>query len=226
MRVIILAAGAGTRLGAAIPKVLLDLGGRTILERHIDSLSKLGLYPGNVTVVTGFMGGVLAGRCSSMGIKTVYNPCWRFPGTFSSFFTVNESGEDLLVLHGDLIWDKGMVSAALDAPGGIVVPADPARRLDGEAMKVEFRGSRLLHMSKKLPLGRSAGESMGIFLIREHGRLRAMSSGLAGKPHASLDDAVNIACGRMTVTAVATVGFPWEEIDTGEDMSRAVELFG
>jgi choline kinase len=98
--------------------------------------------------------------------------------------------------------------------------------MDSEAMKVELRGTRLVHMSKWLPPGRSAGESMGVFLIRENRILRAMSTGLAEKPHASLDDAVNIACGRMVVTVVFTADLPWEEIDNGEDMNRAVELFG
>ena len=46
MNAMILAAGLGTRLGAlgaATPKILLDIGGVTLLERHLESLAGLGV---------------------------------------------------------------------------------------------------------------------------------------------------------------------------------------
>jgi len=226
MKVLILAAGAGSRLEADRPKVLLDVGGKSILQRHMDSLSQFGLESSDVTVVTGFMAGTLCDACSLLGVKTVHNPCWRFPGTCLSFLAQPETGEELLVLHGDLLWDGRLVSAAMGTDGGIVIPVDPSRRRDPEAMKAEARGGRLVHLSKRLSQFRSAGESMGIFLVRKHGRLRTAAIEIAGKPQASLDDAVNIAAGRMTVRVVLTEEYPWEEVDTAADLQRAGRLFG
>ena len=43
MKAIILAAGDGGRLGATIPKVLLEIGGKTILDYHINGLKNINI---------------------------------------------------------------------------------------------------------------------------------------------------------------------------------------
>ncbi|MBM3458526.1 MAG: phosphocholine cytidylyltransferase family protein, partial [Armatimonadetes bacterium] len=48
MQAIILAAGVGRRLGGSVvehPKCLLDLEGRTLLERMLDALEAVGVSP-------------------------------------------------------------------------------------------------------------------------------------------------------------------------------------
>src|SRR6266545_5735096 len=55
MRAIIFAAGVGRRMGprtADLPKVLLEFGGKTLLRRHVESLSAVGVR--EVVVVTGW----------------------------------------------------------------------------------------------------------------------------------------------------------------------------
>jgi len=46
MKAMVLAAGLGTRLGvlgAAMPKILIDVGGRSLLARHVEFLVQLGV---------------------------------------------------------------------------------------------------------------------------------------------------------------------------------------
>ena len=43
MRAIILAAGAGRRLGLAVPKSMIDLGGRSIIHRQLDAFRSAGV---------------------------------------------------------------------------------------------------------------------------------------------------------------------------------------
>lgn len=225
MRVLIPAAGMGSRLGAGVPKILVNVGGVSILDRHLRSLSEMGLSPERVTVVTGFEGELLRARCRALGVSTVHNPDWRNPGTYSSLHLLPPSGEDLLVLHGDLLWEGGLVEPLLDKPGDILLPVDPRRRTDAEAMKAEVRGSLLLHLSKELPRHRSAGESMGVFLLRRHRRFREISAGLLDTPEASIDDGLNLAAGRMDIRVRFLSGEDWEEVDTPEDLERAEVIF-
>ncbi|MCD4707501.1 MAG: NTP transferase domain-containing protein [Candidatus Sabulitectum sp.] len=225
MKVLILAAGIGSRLGARIPKILVEVGGKTILSRHAESLAVVGISPGEVTVVTGYRSEDVSNSCRTLGMRTIYNPRWRTPGTFSSFFVLPSTDSPLLIIHGDLVWEAGLALGSLESRGDVVVPVDPRNRADPEAMKAEVRGNRLLHLSKLLPVSRSAGESMGMFLIRNHGLLRRLSASLADDPQASFDDAVNLAAGSFRVVPWITDKFVWEEVDTPDDLATAESKF-
>lgn len=225
MKVLILAAGIGSRLGAQIPKILVEVGGKTILRRHAESLAAVGIALEEVTVVTGYRSGDVSNFCGTLGMNTIYNSRWRTPGTFSSFFVLPSTDSPLLIIHGDLVWEAGLALGTLESRGDVVVPVDPRNRADQEAMKAEVRGNRLLHLSKSLSVSRSAGESMGMFLIRNHRLLRRLSASLADDPRASFDDAVNLATGSLKVVSWITDEFVWEEVDTPEDLAAAESKF-
>ncbi|MCK4505348.1 MAG: NTP transferase domain-containing protein [Candidatus Aegiribacteria sp.] len=221
MKVLILAAGTGSRLGAGTPKILVEVSGKTILSRHVDSLTKAGIASEKVTVVTGYKFDDVTDSCRTLGLKTVYNPRWNTPGTFSSFFAIPPSDSSLLIIHGDLLWEAGLAMGTFNSSGDIAVPVDPRNRADEEAMKAEVRGSRLLRLSKSLPVSRSAGESMGMFFIRHHRILHRLSERLSDDPSANFDDAVNLAAGSLRTEAWITDQFVWEEVDTPEDLAAA-----
>lgn len=225
MRALLLCAGIGSRLGTSEPKVLSKAGNKTFLQRHVDSLGSLGIGPDGITAVTGFRRGLLESACRERGIASVFNPCWRFPGTLGSFHMYKPSDGDLLVIHGDLVWEPDLLAGVFNEPGDIVLPVDPAQRRDSEAMKAETRDGLVLHLSKTLPAERSSGESMGVFLIRKHRKLFELVKPIVHKPHSSLDDGVNLAIGRMLVRTVLTQGCRWEEVDTPVDLERAGDLF-
>jgi len=225
MKTLILAAGRGSRLGTGIPKILTEICGKTILHRHADALSKIGVSPGDTTVVTGFRSTDTECACRGLGVNCLVNPGWDAPGNYSSFSVFPRSDQDLLILHGDLLWEAGLAGCALDTPGDIVVPVDPRNRSDLEAMKAEVRGDRIIHLSKMLPVSRSAGESMGIFLVRCHSALLRLSGKLRENHKANFDDAVNITAGTLDIMALITERFMWEEIDTPQDMSEASRKF-
>ena len=221
MKALILAAGTGTRLGSPCPKTLRSIGGRTVLGRTLGNLHEMGIESRDVRLVTGFREELLIGE----GVELIHNPLWRFPGTLGSFFAAGSISEELLVIHGDLVWETDLLRGLQSLPGDILIPLDPRTRNDTEAMKAEVRCGRVLHLSKRLPPFRSAGESMGVFLIRRPHRLREIARNLLWKPLSSLDDAVNAAAGEMTVKAFFSEDTKWEEIDTPQDVKRAEELF-
>ena len=225
MKVLILAAGIGSRLGAGIPKILVEVSGRTILSRHVDSLSRTGISSEEVTIVTGYRSDHVTESCRVLGLKTVYNPRWNTPGTFSSFAAIPPSDSSLLIIHGDLVWEAGLALGTIESPGDIVVPVDPRNRADEEAMKAEVLESRLLRLSKTLPVSRSAGESMGMFFVRHHRILHRLSECLSDDPSANFDDAVNLAAGCLRTEAWITDQFAWEEVDTPEDLAAARRKF-
>ena len=57
MKVIILAAGRGSRLGERTkdrPKCMVEICGKTILERCISSLEEAGIHRDDIAIVTGY----------------------------------------------------------------------------------------------------------------------------------------------------------------------------
>ena len=51
MKALILAAGIGKRLKANVPKILLKIGNKSLLERHVENLLNLGIK--NIGIVIG-----------------------------------------------------------------------------------------------------------------------------------------------------------------------------
>ena len=91
MRVVILAAGQGKRLlplTAEVPKALLDIGGKTLIERQIEAFATAGIR--EFTVITGYgsarMEEALAQISARLGVAivTVFNPFYAVADNLAS----------------------------------------------------------------------------------------------------------------------------------------------
>lgn len=221
---VILAAGCGSRMGGSVPKALLAPGGRTLLERHLEILADASC----VKVVCGFEAALVASALPPWPIA-IENPEWRLTGTLASLLRAAPfAGGTLLVVHGDLLWTRRMLVAALSAPGEIVVPVDPSSG-GPEAMKAVVVQGRIARLSKEAAPEESSGESMGVFILRGRaldGLLPVALSLLREDPRASVDDLVVGLASRGVAEAqpLFIEGEAWEEIDTPDDLARAERL--
>ena len=91
MKVVILGAGQGKRLlplTADIPKALLDIGGKTLIERQIEAFAAGGVK--DFLVVTGYAaephgdGACRIAQARGINIKTVYNPFYAVADNLAS----------------------------------------------------------------------------------------------------------------------------------------------
>ena len=73
MKAVLLAAGVGRRLGHDRPKALLEVGGRTLLSRHVENLAAAGIP---LRVVTGFDAERLVAALPA-GTEVVHNAEFR-----------------------------------------------------------------------------------------------------------------------------------------------------
>ena len=72
MKVIILAAGKGTRMSETdnpMPKVLREAHGKPLLRYAIDSASLLNVKPEDITIVVGYMKDMIIDRFSGKGYR-------------------------------------------------------------------------------------------------------------------------------------------------------------
>ena len=107
MKVIILAAGRGSRLGkrtADKPKCMCMLSGRTILDRCLESISKAGFKQKDIAIVTGY-------KKEMFTVKDVtyfHNSNWENTNMFTSLTMAEEwlKNEKCIVCYSDVVFSS------------------------------------------------------------------------------------------------------------------------
>ncbi|NWD23853.1 phosphocholine cytidylyltransferase family protein [Pseudomonas yamanorum] len=124
MRVIILAAGQGTRLRPFTddrPKCLVELNGRPLLHRQLDVLRAAGLT--EIALVGGYRADCLEGQ----GVKVLHNARFASTNMVSTLFCAQEwmvDGEDLLIAYGDIVYELSVLESVLTTDAPLAVSID------------------------------------------------------------------------------------------------------
>lgn len=121
---VILAAGRGSRLGAAArggPKCLVHLGGRSLLDWQRAALRAAGLPP--PWIVVGHAGRRIAAR---RGERRVANPRWAEGGPIDSLRCVPAKllSRGFLLLYGDCAWHPDHLRRVARARAAVAVGVD------------------------------------------------------------------------------------------------------
>ena len=177
VKVIILSAGQGKRLlpaTADVPKCLLRVGHRSILERQLRALSEAGVKRG--VVVTGFGADKVAEHLREvcpprMEVRTWFNPLYDRADNLVSCASVRpEMQEDFLLLNGDTLIHPAVVERLLASPPAPVVMAVGHKgAYAADDMKVKCSAGRVVRVGKDLQSGDIDGEAIGLSLYRGGG---------------------------------------------------------
>ena len=181
-RAVILAAGFGSRLRPLTdnrPKCLTPLLGRTLLDRQRDALGKAGIS--DVTIVAGHMAEMLR----LPGLRHVVNADYARTNMVSSLFVARsllDGSRDLVVVYGDIVFEKRVLESLLAAPHAVSVVVDCgwfslwSLRMDdpladAETLKIGADG-RIAELGRK-PSSRQDIEGQYIGLIRLSAAIQA-----------------------------------------------------
>ena len=109
MKVVIMAGGKGTRIASVrsdVPKPMINIWGKPILEHQIDNLKACGLT--DIILVIGYLGEKIKeyfGDGSKFGVNIEYFVEDHPLGTAGALFKMSQLTEDFLLLCGDVIID-------------------------------------------------------------------------------------------------------------------------
>lgn len=185
--IVLLSAGRGVRmmpLTKNTPKCLLDIGdGLTVLESQLQSIVEAGGFS-RVNIVVGYLAEQVEAklhRFDKIPVEFIYNPFYDSANNLISLWVVLPYlQEDFVLINGDNIFRPEVLTNLLrDAAGkDIVMVVDHKKKYDEEDMKVVTEGPRVKAVSKKIPLDRANGESIGMISFSKNGReaLRTMVS--------------------------------------------------
>jgi choline kinase len=229
---IILAAGVGRRLGGGGPKVLLQFGGRTLLERHIAALRAAGIT--EIALTVGHAADLVRGELRRLQcldqVALVENPRFR-EGSIVSLWAQRASltaGSAILLMDGDVLCDQRMIARLIAATPENVLLLDRAIEPGDEPVKICVTGDRIADFAKRPSQAHDwHGESVGFFrfsadmAVALAARVDAyVRQGKAGLEYEAAVRDLILACPhRFGWEDISDL--PWTEIDFAEDVDRA-----
>ncbi|GJQ54213.1 MAG TPA: phosphocholine cytidylyltransferase family protein [Verrucomicrobiota bacterium] len=234
----IYAAGIGLRLQSAFgarPKILLEFGGQTLLERHLRHLHAVGVT--RLTLVTGYQHQQIAALLPDLAarypiaIRQLINPDFT-EGSVLSFATSLPVLQTLaptaraLLMDGDVLYPTGFLRQLLAAPARTALLIDREySTADDDPVLVPVTHGRPFDFVKKWSgSAEQVGESIGFFKVAgaDLPELIALTQRMsATNRQASYDDVLRqlVQAGRFG--HVDVTGLPWTEIDFPADVERA-----
>jgi choline kinase len=231
---IILAAGVGRRLGVADggPKILLEFGGKSLLQRHIEALHANGVT--DIALTVGHQADAIRAALKRLdynaSVACIENPRYR-EGSLVSLWAQRdrlESGSDIVLMDGDVLYGVPMIGRLLAAANENVLLVDRQIEPGDEPVKICFRNGQIVDFRKKPDQPHEwHGESVGFFRFSA-----AMAAALAARCGAYVDagrtnveyeeairDLILIEPERFGAEDISDL--PWTEIDFDADVMRA-----
>jgi phosphoenolpyruvate phosphomutase len=247
-RAVILAAGFEPQLMPLIadkPKTMLEVGGRSILERQVEALGRCGIQ--DTVVVRGYR----KDRVRAPGVRFVDNDRFAETGELYSLFRAErELGGAIVLLYGDILFDAGILEKLLRTPADVAIVVDRAfhdthragaplppgpldlvvtdAAPDGRRFVEPRAASRVLRIGPEVSPDEAHGEFIGIASFSATGAsaLKAVHAELTagrieGLEQASVTHLLQAMIDRGQRVVAVDIHKGWMEIDTPDDYRRA-----
>lgn len=254
VRAVVIAAGAGKSLLPLTedrPKCMLDVKGRTLLDRQLETLRACGIA--EIAVVRGYRKETV----QASGVRFYDNDAYERTGELASLFAAEaELAGRALVLYGDVLFERALLERMLRAEGDVVIAVDRAwidqrehllplaKPVDlvltsapppaGRRSLADERGDVLVRVGQRVPPEEAHGEFVGLALFSPAGlaRAREVYAQAAAAGRAPFHEAPSVETADLTdlLQALVDAGQPvtcvstwkgWLDIDTFEDYQRA-----
>ena len=242
MKAIILAAGRGSRLGnytKKIPKALVDINGKSLIERQIHLFQKNGIT--EIFIVRGYM----KEKFNLDNIEFIDDDGYANHDQLGSLIAAQEkiSGEVLILF---VVFDENILHQILDTNEDIslALDLDWQRNYDGQKNNqfpalAEIENNRIIRLSEKEDLVRNnfCGEFFGILKLSSRGseilnEIIDKNKNYKNQFHdsasfnvAKLPDIIQEIIGSDIIVRPIFIQGKWIEIDTPKDLEKAKNLF-
>lgn len=226
MKIIILAAGIGSRLGNPFPKPLTPLnGGKSIMETQIDNLSEH-FNPHDISVVVGFKKDLIMERFPDL--TYIYNQFFDATNTSKSLLKALKKyrNEDVLWLNGDVIFDGALLAdlkKEMEQKNSFV--SVNHSRVAEEEVKYTLKNGFIDELSKSVKNG--LGEAVGINFISKEDMPFFLKQLENCDDNDYFERGIELAIQHdaRKIKAVDISDFRCMEIDFKEDLEQANSLF-
>ena len=246
--VIIIAAGLGSRLRphtANRPKCMLDFGGKTLLERQLDTYHACGIT--DISVIRGYLGD----KINFPNVRYFDNIDYRNNNILGSLFCAEEKlvGETICG-YSDILFEQRIVAALLESDNdiSIVVDTDWKAYYEGRVDHPETEAEKVIfsetHEVERIGKGiqgftHGEGEFIGMLKLSRAGaklfriHFHNAKKRFTQKPFQSasvfekayITDIIQEMVDSGVAVHCTLIQRGWKEIDTVEDYEKAIAAF-
>lgn len=187
MKAIIIGAGRGKRLERLtdeIPKTLVSIVGRPILESILEALRAGGFQAADTVFIRGYRGELVEAAHPELGY--VHNAEWESNNILLSLLCARAHLADGFVsTYADIVYEPRAVSELVRSPHDITLVCDTAwrrryearsRHPESDAEKMTVRGDRVLELSRHVSAHEAAGEFIGVMRMTRAGAERFLAA--------------------------------------------------
>jgi choline kinase len=180
MRPIVIGAGRGSRLGPEtdeIPKALVPVMGRPMLEWILDALAAAGFARRDVVYICGYRADVLRARYPEF--TYVENADWERNNILASLLCARDhllSG--FVSTYADIVYRGSVVQKLVASPYDKVLACDVdwrrryvdrSQHPESDAEKMRAEGVRVVELSRRIKSPEAAGEFIGVAKVSADG---------------------------------------------------------
>ncbi len=233
MKVLILAAGRGTRISRYLsgkPKCTVDIGsGQCLIEYTVDLLHSRGIH--DIGIVLGYNAQVIRDVLADKNVSYFYNPFYDVTNSIASAWFARDFllGDDLIIMNGDVYLEEKLLDLILEKKKSPLMFADESRRETAD-YKFFYENGILKKYGKELKGDDITGEYIGIglfsaeFMPEFAGRMEEM---IGRQEHGVWWENVVYSMSEKQPVYVENVsGHFWAEVDYIEDYERILEHRG
>jgi len=234
-KVIILDAGEGKRLHPLtenMPKCLIKIGNKTILEHQLCNLVECGIE--ELILVIGYHSNLIKEKLkrgfSDLEIRYVRNPIYYKTNTvYSLWLARKEMNTDFIYLNGDVFFHRDILKRLIDSERNTCLAIDKKRRVGEEEVKVKILDGLVKRIGKEMKHSTADGEFIGVAKFCKEINIvfkkRLDEVVKEGKVNAFFELAVQRMLSDYDLYAVDVSDLPCIEIDTYDDLEEARNLF-
>ncbi|WP_321469746.1 phosphocholine cytidylyltransferase family protein [Halarcobacter sp.] len=169
MKVLILAAGVGTRISRYLgdhPKSCVDVGGKPLIRRTMELFYRNNIT--DITIVVGYQEKYIHEALKGFDYKTYKNPFYKVTNSIASMWFAKDDllDDDLIILNADLFIEDSMLQDLINTDLSPVFLSDSTRIEDAD-YRFYWEGNKLIKFGKELKNEETTGEYVGIAKIQK-----------------------------------------------------------
>jgi choline kinase len=170
MKAVILAAGASKRLRPytdGIPKCLIQIGGKSILDHQLDAVSSAGIR--DAVIVVGYIKqkiieSIDLNRRDFNSVSFIENPEYETTNTIYSLYLARDEfrGHDFIYFNADVLMHNDIVRMLVEHSGRNVLAVDYISCGDEEVKFVTDSRGLIISLGKYISSAEAEGEFIGV----------------------------------------------------------------